>query len=107
MKRVIALSEVFGRFELPVGPCEVYVSGDASYDESARQVTVKLDALIRSTDMCHKEEHFRLAWLPKPQSQVETVDAEEASDIARDIFHRWVRTVRDAIPASAGFTSRQ
>ena len=98
MKRIIDTSEVLGRVDAPEGPCEVCASADASFDESAGRLVVSLDAFLRPTDLLAKERHFRAAWLPKSDSVIESVAREEAHEVAREIFHRWVRKVREAVP---------
>ena len=44
----------------------------------------------------------RPEWLPKPQEAREGVDPAEATDLARDLFHRWVGKVRAAVAQRQG-----
>ena len=101
MKRVISLSEIFGHIAHPSGPCEVYVSGEATYDEASSELRVHLDAQLRSTDLLRKETYHRAAWLPEPRTERETVESDEARDAAREIFTTWVHQVRETIPRNA------
>lgn len=94
------MSESFGHLDHPAGPCEIHISGEATYDEVGHQLTVALDAHLRTMDLLHKEQWIRADWLPEARRQTEHVAAEEASDAAREIFHSWVHRVRDSIPAS-------
>jgi len=98
MKHIIDTSEVLGTVDAPEGPCEVCVAADASFDEAAGKLVVKLDAFLRPTDLLAKERHFRAAWLPKSDTVIESVAREEAHEVARGIFHRWARKVREAAP---------
>ncbi len=100
MKHIITLSESFGHFDHSAGPCEAFTTCDAQYDESGRRLELRLDAVLRTTDVRHKEQHFRPGWIPKPETLHETVDMEEASDVARDVFHRWTRRVRESAPGA-------
>ena len=100
MKRVTDTTEVLGTVETLHGNCEVCASADAKYDEEATRLVVKLDALLRTTDLLTKEKRFPAEWLPKPETVRETVGPDETVDLARDIFHRWVRKVRQAVPAN-------
>lgn len=100
MKQILSMSESFGHLDHPAGPCEIHITGEAAHDESAGLLTVALNARLRTLDLLHKERLLPADWLPKPQQQTEHVAAEEASDAAREIFHSWVRRVRDSIPAS-------
>jgi hypothetical protein len=101
MKRVTDTTEVLGTVETPHGNCEVCASADAQYDEEATGLVVKLNAFLRTTDLLTKEKRFPAEWLPKPETVRETVGPEETVELARDIFHRWVRKVRQAVPALA------
>ena len=98
MKRVIDTSEVLGTVDAPGGRREVCVSADAQYDESSHQLLVRLDAFLRNTDIVTKEKHFLPAWLPKPENIQESVGPDETIELAREIFHRWVKKVREATP---------
>ena len=99
MKRIIDTSEVLGKVEVPEGTCELCASADAGYDEGAGRLEVKLEAFLRPMDLLVKERHFSAVWLPKNETVTESVAREESHEVARDIFHRWVRKVRDAAPA--------
>ena len=99
MKRVIDTSEVVGTVATAEGAREVCASADANYDEEAGRLVVQLDAFLRTTDLCAKEKRFEADWLPKPQTVRERVGSDETSEMARDIFSRWVRKVREAVPA--------
>ena len=98
MKRIIDTSEVLGRADTLEGPCEVCASADASFDESSGRLVVKLDAFLRPTDLLAKERHFRAGWLPNSATVIESVAREESHEVAREIFHRWTRKVREAAP---------
>jgi hypothetical protein len=98
MKRIIDTSEVLGTVEQPEGPCEVCASAQANLDEAAGKLVVQLDAFLRPTALLAKERHFRADWLPKSETVRESVAREECHEVAREIFHRWVRKVREAAP---------
>jgi hypothetical protein len=98
MKRIIDTSEVLGTVEVPQGACELYASADASFDEAAGRLVVKLEAFLRPTDLLAKERHFRADWLPENETVTESVGLDECREMAREIFHRWVRKVREAAP---------
>ena len=99
MKRVIDTSETLGVVQTPEGPRELCVSADAQYDEEAGRLVVKLEAFLRNTDLVSKEKHFTADWLPGPETVRESVGPDETVEMAREVFHRWVRKVRDAAPA--------
>ena len=98
MKWIIDTSEVLGTVERPEGSGELCASGDASFDEAEGRLVVKLEAFLRLTDLLAKERHFRADWLPKNETVTETVGREECHEMAREIFHRWVRKVRETAP---------
>jgi hypothetical protein len=101
MKRVTDTTEVLGTVVLPEGGFEVCASADAKYDEEATRLEVKMDAFIRTTDLLTKERRVPADWLPKPETVREIVGPDETVEMAHDIFHRWVRKVRQAVPALA------
>jgi hypothetical protein len=98
MKRIMNTSEVLGTVEMPEGICEVCASADASFDEDTSRVAVKLESFLRPTDLLVKERHFRADWLPANEMVTDSADLEECHDAVREIFHRWVRKVREAVP---------
>ena len=99
MKRVIDTTEVLGTVDLPKGEYEVCASADAQYNEETGRLVVELNSFLRSTNLRVKEERLSADWLPAAQTVNESVGLEEALELARDIFHRWVRKVRQVIPS--------
>ena len=98
MKRVIDTSETLGAMETPEGARELCVSANAQYDDTAGRLVVKLEAFLRNTDLVTKERRFMATWLPKPETVSESVGPDESAEMAREIFHRWARKVREAAP---------
>jgi hypothetical protein len=98
MKRIIDTSEVLGTVKMPEGTCELCASADASFDEAAGRLVTKLEAFLRPADLLVKERHFRADWLPTDETVTESAAREECHEVAREIFHRWVRKVREAAP---------
>jgi len=98
MKRIIDTSEVLGTVETPEGVCELCASADAGFDEETGRLVMTLEAFLRPAGLLVKERHFRAAWLPENQTVRESVEREECHELAREIFHRWVRKLRDAAP---------
>lgn len=99
MKRILNTSEVLGAVEVPEGSCELCATADAGFDDSAGRMVVKLESFLRPAGLLVKERHFRADWLPANEMVTESVAREECHEMARDIFHRWVRKVRAAAPA--------
>ena len=99
MKRIIDTSDILGILETAEGTREVCVSAEPSYDENSAQLIVKLDGFLRNTDLLSKEKRFVADWIPKPEIIRESVGQDETVEMARDIFHRWVRKVKDAAPS--------
>ena len=98
MKRVIDTSEALGEVDTPAGRLELCVAAEASYDEAAGRLVVKLEAFLRNTGLVTREKHSKAGWLPQPETVRESVGPEETVELAREIFHRWVRKVREAAP---------
>ena len=102
MKRIIDTSEALGTLEMPQGVSELCASADASFDEEAGRLVMKLEAFLRPTDLLVKEQHFRADWLPENETVTESVARQECHEVAREIFGRWVRKVREAAPQLHG-----
>lgn len=98
MNRIIDTSEVLGTVEVPEGSCELCASADAAFDDAKGRLVIKLEAFLRPAGLLVKERHFRADWLPRSETLTEPVGREESGDLAREIFHRWVRKVREAAP---------
>jgi hypothetical protein len=99
MKRIIDTSEVLGTVETPDGTCEVCVSADANYDDEAGRLIVRLESFLRTTTLRAKEKRVSAIWLPKPETVTESVGPDDTVELAREIFHRWVKKVRAAAPS--------
>jgi hypothetical protein len=99
MKRVLSISEIVQDLDLESEPRELCASAEADYDEKKSTLTVKLDAFVRQVRHAGPDVCSRPDWLPKAESLRERVSPEEASDLARDIFQRWTRKVRDSCEA--------
>jgi len=104
MKRVLDTTEVLGWVETPHGNCEVCASAEANYDESAGRLVVELRSFFRTTNLRVKERQFSADWAPQRETVTESVGPNETVEVARDIFHRWVRKVRQAAPPLHGHT---
>ena len=98
MKHIINTSEISGAVDMPEGVCEVCVSADANFDETARLLVVRLESFLRPSGLLVKERHFRKDWLPIDETVTERVGLDESGEVARDIFQRWARKVREAAP---------
>lgn len=99
MKRISDTSEMLGVVETPEGLRELCASAEANYDEEMERLMVKLEAFLRNVDLVTKERRFTANWLPKAETLCESVGPEDASEVAREIFHRWVRKIRAAAPS--------
>jgi hypothetical protein len=100
MKRLISSSEIIGLITREDHEFEVCATGEANFDEGKSQLMVELDSFIRPVDLRAKEAHLPADWLPRKQTLKESVTQDEAVDLAKDIFHRWVGKVRQSVPSS-------
>ena len=101
MKHVIDTSELLGVISTREGSREICATAEAQYTSDATQLEIWLDAFLRTTDLRTKESRSPAPWLPKSEIIRESIGPNEAAELARDIFHRWVRKVRDASPPPA------
>jgi hypothetical protein len=96
MRKVLSTSEIVQDLDLEVEPKELCATAEADYDDRQSTLFVKLDAFVRQVHHDGPDVCSRPNWLPKPETIHEGVGPEEASDLARDIFHRWTKKVREA-----------
>jgi hypothetical protein len=99
MRKILSTSEIVQDLDLEVEPKELCASAEADYDERKHTLVVQLDAFVRQVRHAGPDVCSRPAWLPKPEALREGVAADEASDLARDIFQRWTRKVRESAAA--------
>jgi hypothetical protein len=76
---------------------EACATAEALYDEEQSQLIIEMDSFLRPADLRFKEEHLPADFLPERQTFKDSVSQDEAAELARDIFHRWVRTVRESV----------
>ena len=98
MRKVISLSEIVELLELEEGWDEVCATAEANYNEATSSLAVKLDSFVRPVDLLATERHLTPRWLHRPDTVRQTVPLDEAVPLARDIFQRWVKKVRQSIP---------
>lgn len=98
MNNILNTTEIVGTVELPQGDFEVCACADASYDQEGNSLVVRLDANLRPCATNDKTTDGQAIWLPKKQSVTEHVAIDEAGEVARDIFKRWVRKIRESAP---------
>lgn len=78
---------------------EVHATLSAHYEQGTQEVVAEVDAYVCPDDASHMmEDHLRPEWLPSKQVVRVGGEAGETSDIARDVFHSWVRRVRESVP---------
>lgn len=99
MKRIISTSEILGSFTREDREFEVCASAEADFDDANSRLLIDLDSFIRPVDMRAKEKHLPADWLPGKQSLKESVSQDDAVELAKDIFHRWVGKVRQSVPS--------
>jgi hypothetical protein len=98
MNSILNTTEIIGTVELPQGDFEVCASADASYDQKGNSLVVRLDANLRPCAKSDNAADGQAIWLPKKQFVTEHVAIDEAGEVARDIFKRWVRKIRESAP---------
>jgi hypothetical protein len=98
MNHSLSLSECVGEIRFESGRARVFATIDADYHADRHEVEVFRKAYITPNDMQHITEHLETTWLPAGDVVKAGCDAYEASDVARDIFHSWVRHVKESIP---------
>ena len=101
MRRIISISEVVEEVDLDGGRFEACATAEADYDETKSQLMVRLDSFLRPADLKTGIKQFSPDWLPRKETVKESVAPEEASEVAKEIFHRWVKKVHQSNPLAA------
>ena len=99
MNEIFNTREILGTLELPEGECELSASAVAEYAEGSGNLVVRLDAAVHPRHADRNNSAISVGWLPKGQTVSEFSPIDEAGEIARDIFRRWVRQVRASAPS--------
>jgi hypothetical protein len=97
MKRIFLTSQIVGNCRIESQDLEACATAEALYDEEQSQLIIELDSFLRPADIRFKEEHLPADFLPEKETFKESVSQDEAPELARDIFQRWVRTVRQSV----------
>ncbi len=97
MKRIISCTEILGSFTRDGREFEVCAAAEGDFEEAESRLMIELDAFIRPVDLRVKEEHLRPDWLPAKQNIKEGVSREDATSLAKEIFHGWVRKILESI----------
>lgn len=95
-------TQVLGTVEIDGVTHEVSAEAVANHDQRTNQLMVNLRAFLRSEQQDHIGEQSTPASLPTSQSVTEHVEAEEAHEMASDVFASWKRKVAAAIPVNHG-----
>jgi hypothetical protein len=99
MEHIISISEILATYGNAKGQVEVCATADADYDAVTQKVSVELSAFARSVSPSDGDgELSSESWLPEKQRVNEHLPRNEAADFAKEVFHGWVKTVRDSIP---------
>lgn len=96
MRKVLSISEIVQDLDLEVEPKELCATAEADYDERNATLVIKLDSFVRQVHHAGPDICTRPEWLPTPETLREGVGIEDSSDMARDIFRRWTKKVREA-----------
>jgi hypothetical protein len=100
MKRLFSTTQIIGPCRMEGQDFEACATAEAQYDEERSHLVIALDSFLRPTDLRFQDEHLRTDCLPRKQNMKESVSQDEAPELARDIFRRWVGTVRQSIASS-------
>src|SRR5688572_4337454 len=99
MRKILSTSEIIQDLDLEVEPKELCAAAEADYDERKHTLVIKLDAFVRQVHHAGPDVCTRPDWLPKPEILREGVGPDEAGDLAREIFRRWTKKVREMAEA--------
>ena len=98
MKKIISTSEIIGTYSRGNDEIEVCAAAEANFDEEKSRLVMKLDCFLRWPGPDAKARRASADWMPKENWVDESTSREDATPLARDIFHRWVGKVRQSTP---------
>lgn len=99
MEHLNSISEIIGTLEDREGEVQICATADTFYDAAEERVVVELGALARHVTASGGDgTQVPEPWLPKGQRVSEHLPRIEVTDFTKDVFHGWVRTVREAVP---------
>ena len=91
-------TQVLGTVQIDGVTHEVCAEALANHDRRSHLLTVNLRTFLRSEQQNHIGKQSTPAWLPKPETVIEHVEAEEAHAVASDVFASWRRKVEAVMP---------
>jgi len=91
-------TRVVRTLELDGGSQEVCAEAVATHDRKSNQLSITLSAFLRATEHTHIGEVSAPSWLPSSQSVTEHVGAEEAHEMANEVFDSWCHKVAASHP---------
>ena len=97
MEHFISISEIIGNVRDGAREGQVCATADTEYDNATSSVRVTLDSFVRPLPPSGNGTHAE-PWLPAPENVSEHLPRGEVSEFTRDVFKKWVRQVREAIP---------
>ena len=92
------LTRSLGQVEIDGVKYDVFAEAHAGYDAPTKILTVTLASYLMPDNVARLNERTVPEWLPAKQVDREHVDADEASDLAKDVFQRWCSKVARAVP---------
>jgi hypothetical protein len=99
MRKVLSTSEIVQDLDHETEPKQLCAAAEAEYDDRNSTLVVQLDAFVRQVHHAGPDAVSRPNWLPKGETLREGVSSDEASTLARDIFRRWTKKVRESVVA--------
>jgi hypothetical protein len=96
MRKILSISEIVQDLDLESEPKELCAAAEADYDDRQSTLIINIDSFVRQVHHARPDVCSRPAWLPKAETLREGVPFDEASEMARDIFHRWTKKVRES-----------
>jgi len=91
-------TRVVRTLEMDGGSQEVCAEAVATHVRKSNQLSITLSAFLRATEHTQIGEVSTPSWLPASQSVTEHVSADEAHEMANDVFNSWCHKVAASHP---------
>lgn len=96
MKNLLELKASLGRIQLDGKEYEIFAEGSGAYNPGSKMLAMDLKCFLQ--EELPSRQVIHPAWMPHQQTDREHVDEDEATDLGREIFHRWCDSIKHSAP---------
>lgn len=98
MRNRLELKSSLGRIHLDDKEYEIFAEGSGTYDHTTKTLAMDLKCFLQEEAHAATGKTVHPPWMPHQQTDREHVDEDEATDLGREIFHRWCDSIKHSAP---------